>query len=212
MKPTDLIHESDELSLELKKILTKAGFKTFFDISRKTRLGLRNKVPKLKVRHLANLEQALINRRLNFYPDDSIWLDELIDQRKLYNLWKKGIDTYIQLDNLPFTEFEALIGGPQSRFFRNKKARREWLLKNKLVKIKRFELPHLTSETSDLLYKGGVRSLQETVQKTDYELARILQPGFGTTKASLKPLTRARLIELKYALMKEGIDRPFKPL
>ncbi len=120
MDLTDDIAKCLELSQELKKILKKAKFFTFWELSRRTITTLRKKAPKLKVRHLANLESALRNRDLDFYPDDSIRLDEFINQRKLFNLWQKGVYTYRQLNSLQYNEFEATFGGPKSRFFTDK--------------------------------------------------------------------------------------------
>lgn len=212
MSKPDLIHECDGLSSELKKILAKAGIFTFTDLSKYTCLSLRTVVPTLKVRHLANLKHALRAQKKKFVPDGSIELDRFIDQRKLFNLWSKGIDTYRLLDKLPFLEFVEAMGGPHARFFKDKRAARRWLERNELTIQKRFELPHLTPETSALLYNGGVFCLEDTVALDDHALAKILQPTFHRTKAKLTPLTRVRLMEVKYALWKEGITRPCKPL
>ncbi len=212
MSKTDLIHECDGLSLELKKILAKAGILTFTDLSKYTCLSLRTLVPKLKVRHLANLKHALNVHKKSLVSDGSIELDRFIDQRKLFNLWNKGVDTYRLLDELPFLEFVEAMGGPHARFFKDKRAARRWLERNELTIQKRFELPHLPMPTSELLYNGGVLRLEDTVALSDHALAKILQPTFGRTQAKLTPLTRVRLIEIKYALWKEGIDRPCKPL
>ncbi|OGG70113.1 hypothetical protein A3I99_04215 [Candidatus Kaiserbacteria bacterium RIFCSPLOWO2_02_FULL_45_11b] len=212
MNRADSIHESGELSLEFTKILTQAGITKFKALAKYTRFGLRTKIPKLKVRHLANLEWSLKIRGLDFVPDFSIRLDDFINQRKLFNLWKQGVYTYQELDRLPFEKFVEAMGGPQSRFFRNKSAAKQWVEKNKLSNKKRLGLPHLTQTTAELLYKGGIGSLNQLAKKPDLELAKILQPGFGTTKTALKLLTRARLVEIKYALYKDGIDRPCMPL
>jgi hypothetical protein len=162
MKPTDLITECDGLSLELKKILKKAGFSTFFDLSRKTRLGLKNQVKGLTVRHLVSLTQTLKVRGLKFYPDDSIYLDIFINQRKLFNLWRDGIYTYKQLDEVSTEDFQFYMGGPQSRFFRDRTGlAARWLVEHhhemKQTKIRRFS-PHLTERTADLLCKAALAS------------------------------------------------------
>ncbi len=208
MSKTDPIHECVGLSQELKKILAKAGINTFADIAVLTKEDLRGFVPKLKVRHLANLEHELERRKLKFVRDNSIKLDMFINQAKLSALWKQGITTYEQLDSLSHEEFVEAIGGPQSRFFRKKAAAHAWMQEHKLTAKKRYELPHLTAETAEILYKARLTTLKEVNKKSDFELLRILK---GNMK-SAGPFTRARLIEVRYALWKEGIDRPCKPL
>lgn len=204
MNSTDAIHESGELSLELTKILNQAGITHFTDLRKYTRLDLRSKIPKLKVRHLSNLQWALNIRGLNFVADDSILLDDFINQRKLFDLWEQGVDTYSKLDSLPFEKFKVAMGGPQSRFFRNKTAAKKWMELHGLSEKKRHELPHLTKKTAELLYNANLTTLKEVNKKTDFELLRILK---GNMK-SAGPLTRARLIEVRYALWKAGIARP----
>lgn len=215
MKPTGLIAESGELSLGLKKILKRAGFYTFFELSRKTRLGLKTKVKGLTVRHLVSLTQALKARGLSFYPDDSIYLDIFINQRKLFNLWRDGIYTYKQLDEVSLEKFQFYMGGPQSRFFRDRTGlAARWLVEHhhelKKTKARQFS-PYLTERTTDLLCQAGVSSLGELVTKSDPELAQMLQPDFRASKRAT-PMTRARVTEIKYALFKAGINRPCKPL
>lgn len=216
MKPTGLITESNELSLGLKKLLKKAGYHTFFEISRKTRLGLKQRVKGLTVRHLATLTEALKVRGLSFYPDDSIYLDTFINQRKLFNLWRDGIYTYKQLDEVTFEEFQFYMGGPQSHFFRNNKGASAWLKEHGMHisenrdRTLRFS-PYLCDKTSKLLNEAGVISLMELIDKSDYEIALKLQPDFGT-KGRISPLTRARLAEIKYVFFKMNIERPCKPL
>jgi hypothetical protein len=212
MSNTDLIHISDGLSSELKKILVNAGIPTFTDLSKLTRIELRTKAPKLKVRHLANLEYELLSRNKNFVPDDSIVLDNFINQRKLYELWKKGVDTYPKLEQLSREEFVQAMGGPKSGFFRKKVAAKLWKEKHDLTEKKRFDFPQLTEQTAKLLYKGGLTNLKGAASKSDFELAQILQPSFGKTRTTVSPLTRARLIEIKYAFLKSGIKRHFRPL
>jgi hypothetical protein len=211
MNKADSIHESGELSLELTKILTKAQITQFSTLAKYTRLGLRTKIPSLKVRHLADLEWALKARDLDFILDNSIRLDNFINQRKLFNLWEQGVYSYPELDQLSFEEFVSAMGGPQSRFFRNKSDAKKWLEKHGLSEKrekKQYDLPHLTTITAELLYDGNLCTLKEVAKKSDFELARILQRN--TKPASL--LTRARLIEIRYALWKEGIDRSCTPL
>ena len=208
MKLTKDIKECPELSQELKKILHQAGITHFTALRKYTRLDLRTEIPKLKVRHLSNLEWALNIRGLNFVADDSILFDDFINQRKLFDLWEQGVDTYSKLDSLPFEKFKVAMGGPQSRFFRNKTAAKKWMELHGLSEKKRYELPHLTPTTAELLYRGGLSTLKQAAKKTDFELVRILQ---NNTKPP-GPLTRARLTEIRYALWKEGIDRPCKPL
>ena len=214
MDSTDSIPESGEFSLELIKILTKAGLTRFAQLTKYPRLDLRTKVPKLKVRHLSNLEWALQSRGLDFLPDDSIRLDNFINQRKLFNLWRDGIDTYQQLDTVSTEQFQFYMGGPNSRFFRDRTGlAARWLVDHNMSRAqdKKEISPHLTERTNSLLCRAKVDSLKELVNKSDYELALMLQPSFRESRDAL-PLTRARLIEIKYALMKEGVDRPFKPL
>ncbi|MCA9357290.1 hypothetical protein H6784_02135 [Candidatus Nomurabacteria bacterium] len=213
MKKTELFTSTghDELSLELKRLLTKAGLKSFSQLSEFTRLGLLELIPELKVRHLVNLELALEIRDLFFQPDNSIQLDLFINQRKLFELWKKGVYTYEQLDKLPFAEFAVAMGGPHSRFFRRRVDAESWAKEHGIAK-KLFEILYLTSRTAWLLYAGGITSLEETVIKSDFELAQILQPSFGLNGIKLLPLTRKRLLEIKFALLKAGIHRPCMPL
>lgn len=208
MEPTDLIADNAGLSQQLKSILAKAKFVTFFDISRRTIGTLRKKVPGFTVRHLANLEHELKLRGLDFYPDQSIRLDEFINQRKLFLLWKKGVTTYPELDRLSYEEFESALGGQFSRFFRKKNLSRAWMAKHKLTEKELVRFTYLTPKTAKLLYQGGLSSLEETVKKSDYELSFILQ---GNEKKA-EPLTRARLVEIRYALWKAGIERPCMPL
>lgn len=214
MDSTDLIHESGELSLELTKILTKAGITKFSDLKTYTRLGLKTEVPKLKVRHLVDLVHALNSRGLQFQPDDSIWLDIFINQRKLFNLWEDGIFTYEQLDAVSTEEFQFYMGGPSSRFFRNRTGlATRWLSDHNMSRIqdKKKISPWLSERTSSLLWQAKVDNLKELVNKSDYELALMLQPDFKARKKAL-PVTMARIAEIKYALLKEEIDRPFRPL
>lgn len=132
MTLTEQIHECGELSQELKKMLTRADILQFLDLTQLSRLDLRAKVPKLKVRHLAYLECQMQKRQLDFRPDESILLDEIICQRDLFNLWEMGIDTYPKLDRLPYTEFVGVMGGPQSGFIRNKALAKAWMEKHGL--------------------------------------------------------------------------------
>lgn len=208
MKLTSHIKECAELSNELKKILAAGGISTFADLAVLTRQNLITLIPKLKVRHLANLEQELERRKLKFGKDDSIKLDQFINQAKLCALWKEGVTTYAELDTLSYEEFVEALGGPQSRFFRNKAEAKKWMEKNGLKEKERHHLPHLSAQTAELLYKGNLSSLKEVAKKSDFELVRILQ--HNNKRAA--PLTRARLVEIRYALYKEGIDRPCKPL
>lgn len=212
MSNTELIHTSGELSSELKTILTKAGITTFTDLSKLTVIGLRTQVPKLKVRHLADLEYELLRYNMSFVPDDSIRLDNFINQRKLYELWEKGVDTYQKLEQLNYEEFVQAVGGHQSNFFRKKAVAKQWMEKHNLTEKSGFDFPQLTEQTAKLLYKGGLTNLKEVADKTDFQLAQILQPSFGKSKKTLSPLTRARLIEIKYAFLKSGIERDFRPL
>lgn len=214
MDSTDLIHESGEFSLELTKILTKAGIIKFSDLKTYTRFGLKTEVPKLKVRHLVDLVHALNSRGLQFQPDDSIWLDIFINQRKLFNLWEDGIFTYEQLDAVSTEEFQFYMGGPSSRFFRNRTGlAARWLSDHNMSRIqdKKKISPWLSERTSSLLWQAKVDNLKELVNKSDYELALMLQPDFKARKRAL-PMTVLRITEIKYALMKEGVDRPFTPL
>ncbi len=212
MSNTDLVHICDGLSSELRKILVKAGISTFTDLSGLTRAELRTRVSKLKVRHLADLEHELLIRNEGFVSDDSIVLDNFINQRKLYELWKKGVDTYQKLEQLNYEEFVQAIGGPKSGFFRKKAAAKAWREKHNLTEKKSFDFPLLTEQTAKLLYKGGLRDLKEVAGKSDFELAQILQPSFGKTKTTISPLTKARMTEIKYAFFKQGIERHFRPL
>lgn len=214
MNPTDSILESGEFSLGLIKILTKAGLTSFMQLTKYTRSGLRAKVPKLKVQHIVNLNQALYNRNLKFQPDDSIWFDDFINERKLFNLWRDGIITYEQLDAVSTEEFQFYMGGPSSRFFRGRaELAARWLADHNMSRAqdKKEISPFLTERTNSLLHRAKVDNLKELVNKSDYELVLMLQPNFKESRRIL-PMTRARMTEIKYALMKEGIDRPFTPL
>lgn len=202
---------SEQISLELKKLLANSGLTSFIQLAGLNRHELLRQVPKLKVRHLANLEFALKIRDLYFAPDNSIELDEFINQRKLFELWKKGVYTYEQLDKLPFAEFAVAMGGPHSRFFRRRADAESWAKEHAIAK-KLFEIPYLTPRTSWLLYTGGIACLEETVRLSDFELAQKLQPSFGPDGTRLLPLTRKRLLEIKFFLLKAGIHRPCMPL
>jgi len=205
---TSQIKECEELSGQLRKILSRAGIGTFTKLASLSRQGLIERVPKLKVRHLSDLEHQLQQRKLTFVPDNSIRFDQFINQAKLYALWEQGVTTYKQLDALTHQEFVAAVGGPESGFFRRKAAARDWMKEHQLSLKRGYHLPHLTPGTAELLYKGGLTNLREVAQKSDYELSLIIQ---GNTKRA-RPLTRARLIEIKYAFFKVGINRSCKPL
>ncbi len=196
------------LSGELRKILSQADIETFIELASLSRQALIRRVPKLKVRHLSNLEHELKRHGFTFVPDNSIKLDQFINQAKLCVLWRQGITTYEQLNALTDQEFVKVIGGPQSSFFRRKTMACDWMKKHQLSPKKRYRLPHLTQRTAELLHKGGITTLEEAADKSDYELSLVLQ---GNTKPA-QPSTRARLREIKYAFFKAGLDHSCKPL
>jgi hypothetical protein len=133
MKQTTPLSSIGGLSQVLTKILNRAGIKNLEDIAELTRLKLKQRVPRLAVRHMVDLGHILQNHELDFAPDDSIRLDVFINQRKLFWLWQLKVYTYKQLEELDHETFVEVMGGPQSAFFRKKKLRDKWLKENNLL-------------------------------------------------------------------------------
>jgi hypothetical protein len=209
----DLLIENSQFGAAFKKALKRAGFITFGQISNKTQLEFIEQVPGLKVRHLRDLILANITFKSG---TPCIWFDDFINERKLFNLWQDEIYTYEQLDSVSYEQFQFYMGGPQSRFFRKKKEASAWLQEHKMRMAKEKKLirnfgTYVNGRISQLLTEAGITKLAELLTKSDYEIAKILQPDFPQTKL-LSPLTRERITKIKYALLKEGIDRPCMPL
>lgn len=200
MEPEKLITES-WLSQELKKLLKRAGFVTMREIETYTRLGFKERVKGLKVRQLRSLiENDVVFKK----PDNSIWLDDFINERKLFNLWRDDIFTYEQLGKVSYLDFIFYLGGPQSRFARNKKKSGEWMKEHDIViEEQSAHLQHISNETASLLFKAGISNLENLVDITDIRLHGILRAGSEAQ-------THRRVIEVKYALIKAGLSQTHK--
>jgi hypothetical protein len=212
MKQSTPLTSVTDLSQVLIKILHQQDIDYLEQIANQTRLELKLKVPRLAVRHMIDLTTTLNLHNLDFKPDNSLRPDQFINQRKIFGLWQMGIYTYKQLEGLEFETFTEVVGGPQSRFFRQKKSREEWLTQHQLnLKQKPIKLPHLTEATNKILYTAGIKNLKQLSKLGEVDLVPILQPGWRSVE-KIKPLTRARLTEIRYALYKEGLNYPFRPL
>lgn len=210
MSARDCIPESD-LSKALKDLLKKAGFEKFSRLAKLRILELKRQVPRLKVRHLANIKHELLMRGMDLVPGEAIEIDRFINQAKLHLLWQKGVITYKELEGLPEADFIQVIGGHNSLFFRNKKGAAYWMNRHGIKGIEKYNTEVLTEATFKALFKKDIFFLKDLSKVSDYELALMLQPSFKLGKKPT-PLTRARIMEINYAFWKNGLTRTYKPL
>ena len=89
----------------------------------------------------------------------------------------KGVRTYAQISSLLYSDLVEAMGGPQSNFVRDKTTTEKWMKKHKITPWKPPGLQNLTDQTMLQLVKGGIKTLKDVAQKTDHELAQILQPS-----------------------------------
>lgn len=216
-EPTNSIQEEENLSKTLRSLLKKQNVRTFKRLAMLKRWTLLQRVPKLTVRHLVNLECELSRRELTFVTDDTIVVDADISQRRLFNLWSKNIRRYQDFNKFYRWQIIEILGGKRSTVFTSKGVL-GWLDEHQIIpkspKGHIFCRAGLTDGTMVRLVTAGIDTFEQLAKLSDRELALILsnKNRRSSTRVQYNKTKRAQIREINYILWKNGYRRPCRPL
>ncbi len=199
----DLIDEELRLSKNTRRLLAKAGIRTFKGLARMKMGTFLKKVPKITVRALYSIEECLDHRKLSFVEDDTVssFKDPTISQGKLFTLWSEGVVEYKDLNKFHYWKILEILG---KNVFKDCGIY-PWMEERGVVLFTGYPFFDVgfTEKTLDILMSNKIETFEDLVSMTEFELACLFAgykgkdrwPPYGSWA-----MTRVR--EVKYILWK----------
>lgn len=199
----NMVEEEPVLNKNTKRLLAKAGIRTFKGLTRMKMGTFLKKVSRITVRALYCIEECLHERELSFIEDDTIssFKDPTISQGKLFTLWSEGIVKYKDLNKFHYWKILEILG---KKVFKDC-GTYPWMKERGVIPSTTYSFCGVgfTEKTLDLLMINKKETFEDIVSMTEFELA-CLFAGYNKKDKwpSYGSWAMKRVREVKYILWK----------